>query len=420
MNIVIFADGIPPEGKGGAERIAWQSALALASAGHELSIITTTQAISAKNTGISTIDGIRIFSIPSRYHTRWRACRSLYNPGPVREVKKILAELKPDIVHAHNIHTHLSYEVLSAARACGARVFHTIHDVMPFHYGKLDSFIDAKNPVCKSTWNYRVSAWDQLKEYRFRYNPFRNFYIRHKLRFAHVTFAVSDALRDALAQNGIRGVEVLHNGIDASAWNIPPAVREAFVAMHNLTQKRVILFGGRISGMKGGDALLAALPEIARAVPTVVLLLMGTENEYVRKLKEKAEVLGVGDRIVCTGWITGDELAAAYQAASVVVGPSICFDSLSTIVLEAMACGKPAIGSCFGGFPEMIDDGVTGYTVHPLATEVMTERCVELLTDTEKATKFGIAGAKRQSEEFSAEIQTKKLIARYDAELHRQ
>lgn len=395
MKIVLLSDGIPPEGKGGAERIAWESARSLHARGHEVIVITTRR--DGRETEESEVGGIRIFSIPTKYHVCWRAWRSLYNPGPVREVKRLLAELRPDVVHAHNVHQYLSYATFRVARTCGARVFHTFHDATAIHEGKL---LD----------NYRVSEWNQMKESRLRYNPFRTMYIRRALKNAKL-IAVSTALRDVLERNGIQNIHVVYNGIDAQEWRVSKSFESKI--SEQTKDKKVILFGGRVSGAKGGDALLIALPLVVKVVPEAVLMIMGIENEYVNGLKAKANQAGIADHILCTGWIAGDDLKAAYHTAAVVTVPSVYIDPLPTVVLEAMACSKAVVGSCLGGIPEMVQDGVTGYVVNPLDAGTLADRLIELLQNPERAREFGAAGARLQQEKFDAATQTDKLIHYY-------
>jgi glycosyltransferase involved in cell wall biosynthesis len=67
-------------------------------------------------------------------------------------------------------------------------------------------------------------------------------------------------------------------------------------------------------------------------------------------------------RIVFTGYLTGAALARVTQNARVVVLPSECYENAPMSVIEAMAYGKPVIGARIGGIPEMVIDGVTGFT----------------------------------------------------------
>lgn len=401
MRIVLLQDDFPPFAKGGAGIVTASFAHELMTHGHELTVITAVQNISL--VGSFREEGMRVERIYSDYPQRWRSWRSLYNPSTVSAIKRILAEVKPEIVHAHNIHYHLSYWALRLARRNGARVFLTAHDVMLFHYGKLHSFIDPKHSECRTAWDYRVSAWQQLREYRLWYNPFRNVIIRRLLQNVNKIFAVSKALKDALSQNGISDVEVLRNGIDMEKWNAPSKHAEEFVQKYKLEGKKVFLFGGRISSLKGGSVILAALRDIVRAEPDAVMLLLGTRDAYVEKLEKQAVVWGMGDHLVSTGWLSGDELRAAYRTATLVAVPSLYLDPLPTVVLEAMAYGKPVVGSCFGGIPEMILDGETGFTVNSYDNSALVVRIVELISDQEKSDTFGRAGQRRVEKDFSLE-----------------
>lgn len=411
MKIVLLQDDFPPYAKGGAGIVAASFAQELVAHGHELTVITAVQ--DHTQAGSFREDGMSIERIYSDYPQRWRSWRSLYNPATVPAIKRILAEIKPEIVHAHNVHYHLSYWALRLARKSGSRVFLTTHDVMLFHYGKLHSFIDPKHSECRSTWDYRVNARQQLQEYRFWYNPFRNLIIKQLLKNVDKIFAVSSALRDALFQNGISNVEVIHNGINVEMWRMSPELTQEFIQKHRLEGKKIILFGGRISGLKGGEVMLAALRDILPVEPQAVLLLLGTRDPYVEKLERQAALWGMGDHLVSTGWLSGDELRAVYNAAALVVVPSLYLDPLPTVVLEAMACGKSVVGSCFGGIPEMILDGETGFTVNPYNQQILADRIIKLLANKEERYVFGLAGRRRVEERFSLRGWCKETLAAY-------
>jgi len=400
MKICILTDRIPPESGGGAERVAWEEALALAKRGHTVSLITTTER-PLKEVEEKTIEGVRIFYIHSSYPERLRAWRSLYNPSTVGRVKRILQELRPDVVHSHQIHYHLSYHTLRLAKKAGAKVFLTAHDVMSFHYGKLVEFIDPKNLECKKEWNYRVAPVQQMRRFKRWYNPFRNGIIRRYIKNLDGFFAVSDALREALVQNGMPNATVLHNGIDAAEWSASVEAVQTFQEKFKLEGRHVIFFGGRLNRLKGGTVMLECLREVVKKVPSALLLVAGTRDAYLELLIKQAHQWGIGQNIACTGWLEGSDLRAAYHAAEVVVVPSICFDSFPTMNLEAMACAKPMVATCFGGSREAVEDGITGYIVNPFDTHTMSEKIIELLQDSDKNKRFGQAGHERVIKEFS-------------------
>ncbi|MFZ2500424.1 MAG: glycosyltransferase family 4 protein [Minisyncoccia bacterium] len=408
MKIVVLQDDFPPQVKGGAGIVAASFVNELAIRGHELTVITAVQ--DRAQVGSFLEGSVRVERIYSRYAARWRSWLSLYNPATVPEIRRILAEVKPEVVHAHNIHYHLSYWSLRLARESGARVFLTAHDVMLFHYGKLYSFAGSNDLAARQ---YHVSAWQQLRTYRFWYNPLRNVVIRRLLRNVGKIFAVSAALKDALVQNGITNVEVIHNGIKAEEWCMSPERTEAFVQKYGIEGKKVILFGGRISGSKGGYVMLTALRDVVQAESLAVLLLLGTRDAYVEELKQQAEVLGIGDHVVSTGWLSGDELHAAYHSATVVVMPSVYLEPFGMIALEAMACSKPVVGSCFGGIPEMIVDGETGYVVDPRDTELFARRIIDVLSDKALQYVLGQKALERVGVYFSLEKQVLEVLKWY-------
>ena len=134
MNIVLLQDDFPPESRGGAGILVATLARALAQHGHAVTVIATTQR--RESAGRHEWEGVVVYRIYSNYHERWRAYRSLYNGDTVREVKRLLAALQPDVVHAHNVHYYLSYYSLVLAKRYARKVLLTAHDEMLVHYGK--------------------------------------------------------------------------------------------------------------------------------------------------------------------------------------------------------------------------------------------------------------------------------------------
>lgn len=414
MKILLLQDDFPPQSFGGAGIVAYQLAKSLLALGHDVLVIT---AVGVKgDAGRGEYDGLAVHRVYSRYPERWRAYLSVYNRAVVQEVARVIKEFSPDVVHAHNIHTHLSYHSLKISKKSGAKVFLTAHDAMLFHYGKLVEHINPSNISIPDTFNYRISPWQQMKNYRMRYNPFRNVLIRYFLRYVDTMFAVSNALREALNQNGISNVVTIHNGIDVTQWEITPEAIEACKKKNNVSGKKVLLFGGRLSAAKGGEQALLILKEVIAVIPNTVLLIMGTKNQYAEYILKKAEQLDIGTHVVFTGWISGQDLKATYALSDVVLVPSLYLDPFPTINLEAMASKKPIVGTCFGGTPEVIEDTKTGYVVNPYHVENTARRIIDLLTNASLSSDMGNAGYQRVKNTFSIDSQVKKVISWYSVE----
>src|SRR3989338_10964388 len=123
MKVLILQDDFPPQNSAGAEKSTFELARGLARAGHQLFVITACQ--NKDEEGAADYEGLRVFKVFADYHPRWRAYLSLYNPQTVSKAGGLMKEINPDIIHAHNIHYHLSYHCLKLAKGLGRSEEHT-------------------------------------------------------------------------------------------------------------------------------------------------------------------------------------------------------------------------------------------------------------------------------------------------------
>ncbi|MBI5138665.1 MAG: glycosyltransferase family 4 protein [Candidatus Vogelbacteria bacterium] len=405
MKILFLSDDFPPTSFGGAGISTCDIALGMKKAGHEVFVVTTCR--KEIDSGESDYEGIKVYRIASDYPGRWRSWISLYNRPVVSRVEELIRQLKPDVVHANNIHFYLSYACLKVAKKnCKAVVF-TARDVMTFNFSKLTTKRYLENFDYHTTWR------DHIKQAGKRWNPLRNIIIKRYLGYADKILAVSDALRKALEQNRIRNVEVMHSGIDVDSWRVSNEDGINFRQKYGTDNKKVILFGGRLSDAKGCKQVLGAMVEILKNIPNAVLLIVASLDGHTNQLTAEANKLEIGDRLLFTGWVGRDKIKFTYACADIVLVTSICFDSFPRIVLEAMASGKPVVGTCYGGASEAIIDGVTGYVVNPFDVDIMSKQIVDLLSNHHKAAEFGHAGRQRIQADFNLDIKVSELISDY-------
>ncbi len=388
MKIVLLQDDFPPESRGGAGILVATLALALKRKGHLVSVIAATE--QKEREGKGEWEGIQVYRIYSSYHERWRAYRSLYNPATVTPLDKLLRELKPDVIHAHNVHYHLSYYALILAKRYAKVVLLTAHDEMLFHYGKFYEYI--------GRGNYAVHWWQLVRRFTKRYNPLRNVLIRRSLKGIRIV-TLSHIHQRVLAENGFASI-VIYNGIDPTGWPAPLVAVNAFKKKYDLKDKKVILFAGRISELKGFGKARAMFEKVQEQERDACLVIAGKEGD---------PFLGV----VYTNWLAPEEMKAAYGASDVVIFPSIYFDPFGLVNIEAMASKKPVVATSFGGAPEIVKDGETGYVVNPYDTELFARKVVELLEDPEQASRFGEAGRARVLAQFTADKMAENYLRVY-------
>ena len=131
-----------------------------------------------------------------------------------------------------------------------------------------------------------------------------------------------------------------------------------------------LLYVGRVSRDKGLDFLLETYGKIVEERPHTKLLIVG-DGPYLQILMEKAK----GLPLVVTGRIEQEQLPDLYRRADLFLFPSDT-DTFGRAVLEAQACGVPAIVSDMGGPKENIVEGVTGFTSRANCVERFTEKVV--------------------------------------------
>jgi len=223
---------------------------------------------------------------------------------------------------------------------------------------------------------------------------------------------VSDELGEAVRANGIRVDRTIHNAVRLKRDLPTPEQVQALRARFGLEGKRLIAIGGRLHDLKGVREMFRALARLRGEFTDLRLIVMGREEAY-RGFEPVARELGVADLVVPTGWLDGDELAAAYAALDVLVSPSICFETFGLVNLEAMEMSRPVVVTSFGGCPEVVREGETGFVANPFDTETFADRIARLLRDPELARRMGAAGRRLLEERFTVERLADEFLEEY-------
>lgn len=150
-------------------------------------------------------------------------------------------------------------------------------------------------------------------------------------------------------------------------------------------------------GYKGADAVIEALPELARRFPDVEYLVIGGGTDVGRH-EQLARDLGVAERVTFAGVVDDDELLRAYEACDVFVLPSTG-EGFGLVLLEAMAYAKPVVAAATGGPLDIVEDGRTGRLVAAQAD--VGGALLDLMSDPDAARAMGRAGRDLLREKFS-------------------
>lgn len=225
---------------------------------------------------------------------------------------------------------------------------------------------------------------------------------------------------------------VVYNGV--AAENFPcrwqePGLGQAVRQRYGLDRAPVVLFVGKIRESKGVGVLLAAMAEVWQQVPEAILLLAGgteygrgrtdRQTPFFRQLQEQLQ--GAAGRVILTGFIPPQEIAAVYQAGDVFVGPSQVEEGLGIVFLEAMASGLPVVASRRGGIPEIVRDGVNGYLLaRPDDQRELAELILRLITDPLAREQLGRQGCQWVRDHFTWDHIAARLVQVYGMILQQQ
>jgi glycosyltransferase involved in cell wall biosynthesis len=226
---------------------------------------------------------------------------------------------------------------------------------------------------------------------------------------------VSQATLDhmcSLSSSVRRKAVVIHNGIDTRrVLQGQPGVIRSECGW--TSQTPVVGMIGRINWWKGQGALLAAALRLFPAHPEMRMLMVGgvydQDDAVRRQLLADIERHAVQQRVVVQDF--RPDIGNVLADMDVFVLPSTEPDPFPTVVLEAMATGKPVVAFKHGGVCEMVEDGVTGLLCPPGDIDELAAAIDSLLADPERRRAMGEAGRARLDRLFSREA----FIARFSA-----
>ncbi len=410
MKILFLSDDFPPQSFGGAGISTYELALGMRDAGNEVFVVTTCRR--KEDAGEFEENGIHIIRLQSNYDNRFRAYLSLWNPLITRKVSIYLDKIRPDVVHANNVHQYLSYHCIKVAKRFSRGVIFTARDAMTVSYGKLAT----REYLNKGL--VTLSLRDNLRQAGKQYNPFRNILIRKYLKRTDRIVAVSNALREVLEGNRIKNVSVVHTGVLPSERDSKSLTN--FKLKYGLEGKSVILLSGRISVGKGAEQIFSACSIAFSEIPSAVLVLVGSFDAGVKKIFSSKSYDGIRDKVVLIAWLDREDMELAFHSAYTVLVPSVTFDAFPRSVIEAMAANKPVITSPYGGAKEAVEDGKSGYIIDPMDTALFSCKIRDLLQDSLLAQKMGRYGGEIIRTRLHRDIMVKKYSEMYNELLKKQ
>ena len=201
---------------------------------------------------------------------------------------------------------------------------------------------------------------------------------------------------------------VIPNGVDFSRFQSPgEGVKEAIGLS---PRDKVVVTVGRLTWKKAPHCLLTAARLILQEEPEARFLLVG-DGPMRSQAERQAEELGIRAR--CTFAGTVSDVLPFLQASDVFVLSSV-IEGMANALLEALACGTPAVVTDAGGNGEVVQDGKTGFVVPRNDPQQLAEATLRLLREPGLAGRMGEAAMKDMVERYSLSHMMRSIEALYD------
>ena len=219
---------------------------------------------------------------------------------------------------------------------------------------------------------------------------------------AALIICVAEHIREALLARNFPAakLKVIRYGVDVEeSGNWPPS-----------TARPYLLFVGRLVEKKGVGHLLNAIRVLEGEGAGVDLFLVG-DGPMAKILKHQAADL---KRTRFLGWLPNQEVRRMMRDALAICVPSVAArtgdsEGLPNVVLEAMACAAPVIGSGIAGIIEAVEHDRTGFLVPPADPRSIATAARRLLGDPELRRRMGLAARAAATERFNAIAQSRML-----------
>ncbi|MDL2246504.1 glycosyltransferase family 4 protein [Methanobrevibacter sp. OttesenSCG-928-K11] len=217
--------------------------------------------------------------------------------------------------------------------------------------------------------------------------------IKKVLKKADVILAVSSALKDEIINTNVKGIKdktrIYWNSVDIDKFK--PNNDYKFKKEMNLNDKPIVLFIGNIIKRKNVNSLI----EAKKLSKTDYNLVIVGDGPLLKSLKEKVAKENIKD-VVFTG--KRNDIEDIIPSCDLLVLPSYS-ESFGLVLIEALACSKPVIGSNVGGIKEIITDDV-GLLVDPNNNKEISSK-IDLILNDEKLKENFKENARLRAKKFS-------------------
>jgi glycosyltransferase involved in cell wall biosynthesis len=305
--------------------------------------------------------------------------RLLYKNGmhvsfnPYSEIKKILQDFQPDIIH-NQTPAFIAIATVTYAKKYKVPLVSTGHAYPDNLTAQVKWLGPTKKPI----------------------DAFLRWYFGIFIKTSdYATMPTEIAVRD-LAPKSSRvfkvKVEAMSNGIDLSRFKPGQAPKEIYQKYDLDPEKPIVLYVGRVDREKSLDVLLSAFAEVIKKVKDAQLVIVG-DGKDMDRLKGLIKDLETASQTHFLGRVVGDDLPHLYQTGTVFAITSET-ETQSIVLMEALASGLPAVAVDAGAIKELVQNNRNGFLKKPRTIKPIANALIKLLKSPDLCRKFSAESLK--------------------------
>lgn len=384
--------------RGGSEKYYFELAKLLKNHGHTVAFFSMKNENSIKT-------GDREYfvdEIDMNTGSKFEALNVIYSKKNKALMEKALEEFKPDIVHINNFQRQLSASIIDAVKEKNIPLIMTAHDLNPICPASIMLY---NGEVCEDCITKGYTSC--IKKKCIKNSMLKSVlgYIEKKYYDLHKMFCKVDCIispsefnKNQLLKGKLKcnDITVIHNFVNETEKT-------------DYTLGDCAFYFGRLSREKGILNLVEAINNIPGARLTIAG--DGPEKENIQAYIKEHKL---EDRITLLGYLNQNDIRENIRKCRFVTVPSIWYENCPYSILETMEIGKPIIGSKIGGIPELIQDGINGFTYEHNDVSELTNKLKKLFNNDETVKQFSKNSKKIFIQNYSAEAYYNKLMTVYN------
>lgn len=302
-----------------------------------------------------------------------------------REIRRMLKEFRPDVVHTHSAKAGILGRL--AARSLGVpAIVHGVHGAPFYPY---------QNPVTR-----RFYQWCE----------------RYAAKRCDAFVSVADAMSNLMIEANIAPREkfyTVYSGMEVETFLHNAPLREEKRREFGFSDSEIVVGKiARLFHLKGHEYVIEAAQSIVEQVPQVRFFFVG-DGILTEAIKSKIAEKSLEKYFVFSGLVPPKRIPAMISAMDILVHTSLR-EGLARVLPQALLSKKPVISYDIDGAREVVLDGVTGFLLPPKSVDALVDSVVKLAKNPELRRSMGEEGSRRCAEVFDHRYMSAKIREIYE------